>query len=231
VGFFAKINFTSNNEDSFLPIDAEDTRFLILKVPVMDRAKRVSRLEDALEPEIPAFLHYLSTRTLAHPEKGRLYFDDALLETEEKVKLIANSKDWCEQEFLAWVRDQFLDTYLAPELYFTGEDMLSAINDRSSVKFRRHAFTRMLQDTLKLTSKNSTYAQPVTAKFIRTEANTISALTERKQGRCYTLRAEQFLSPAEMEELRQSRAELMPAHLATATTHHLEPIHPDNLTF
>lgn len=223
VGFFAKISFTSNNEDTFIPIDEEDTRFLIMKVPQLSKAERNTRLLEQLEAEIPAFLAALATRQLYHSEKGRLYFDDELLETQEKLKLRENSKDWLQGEFEHWIKDQFLDTYLSPSLYFSLEEILDKLNDRAAVKFRRQPLARLLSSVYGLESKNSTYQQPYTVQKIRLEANALSTTHEVKKGRCYTLRAEQFLNPEELEELKQAAAELH-GHTTEPKTAALDPI-------
>lgn len=229
VGFFAKISFTSNNEDTFIPIDEEDTRFLIMKVPQLSKAERNTRLLEELEAEIPAFLAALATRQLYHSEKGRLYFDDELLETQEKLKLRENSKDWLQGEFEHWIKDQFLDTYLSPSLYFSLEEILDRLNDRAAVKFRRQPLARLLSSGYGLESKNSTYQQPYTVQKIRLEANALSTTHEVKKGRCYTLRAEQFLTPEELEELKQAAAELH-GHTTEPKTAALDPI-TDKLPF
>src|SRR5690606_1800071 len=63
VEFFGKFILCSNNEDSFIKIDSEETRFWVLKVPVL-KNEETQFLEHLVE-EIPAFLFYLESRKLS----------------------------------------------------------------------------------------------------------------------------------------------------------------------
>lgn len=76
VEFIGKFIFMSNEEGKALPIARGENRFAVFKVPTLaesgldDNPKQL----DVLESEIPAFLHYLSTRKLVHESSGRMHF-------------------------------------------------------------------------------------------------------------------------------------------------------------
>ena len=57
--FYGKIILTSNNEDKFARIDQEEIRFFIRKVPLPTIFNH--NIEKDMIPEIPAFLHHLTT--------------------------------------------------------------------------------------------------------------------------------------------------------------------------
>ncbi|MFC4232148.1 primase-helicase family protein [Parasediminibacterium paludis] len=93
--FFGKFILLSNNEDNFASIDAEEIRFWIIKVPVI-KGRNVNLLEDLLD-EIPAFLHYLSQRSILTKQVERHWFDTRLLKTEALAKIVENSKPTVEK--------------------------------------------------------------------------------------------------------------------------------------
>lgn len=200
VDFFGKVIICSNNERNFLPIDQNDSRFWITKV------RRYTGPEDPhirekMKAEIPALLHFLSERELAHPEKTRHWFSYNLLESEAKDKLKGGSKDWLQGEFEAWIREQFLDRYQWPELYFSIKEIEAGLNSStSSIRFRKMAINDLLHHVYKLKAKNSTFKVPL--PIVNGERQKeLGEETEKKKGRFYTFPAEMFLSPEEMKEI------------------------------
>ena len=107
---FVKFVLCSNDESGFVKIDAEETRFCIVKVPPIKETSDPHLLEK-MEKEIPAFLHYLKSRSMHYLERSRLYFDEELYRTpaldniiEASVSpLIKNVKDVIRSQFL-WQR-------------------------------------------------------------------------------------------------------------------------------
>jgi len=205
VSFFGKIVICSNNEDNFLPIDQEDSRFWVVKVNRYEGPEKTD-LEAEFIAAIPAFLQQLRSRQMVHPKTSRHWFAYQLFESEAKNKLKENSKDWLQTEVEAWLKTQFLDKYLAPEIYFSGEEVLEGVNANKAAQFRRKPLTRLLTEIYQLEPKNSTYQQPKKVEEIdrdRLIENPFAPHT--KKGRCYTFTAAQFLSPAELADLKKAR--------------------------
>lgn len=202
VDFFGKIILTSNRERNFLPIDQNDSRFWITKVHEFTGPEDPD-LMAKMKAEIPAFLHHLSNRKIVNPKKTRHWFSYNLLESEAKNKLKGGSKEWIESEFEAWLKEQFLDRYQWPELYFSITEIEQALNNSSSgVKFRKAAITDLLEHTYKLTAKNSSYPQPFPVVNGQRQIAIAGGLpTETVKGRKYTFKAEQFLTPSELAEI------------------------------
>ncbi|MGM1054549.1 MAG: primase-helicase family protein [Bacteroidota bacterium] len=67
VEFFGKFILCSNNEDNFIKIDREETRFWVLKVPSLKNEE--TDFLERLKAEIPALLYYLEHRQLATSHK------------------------------------------------------------------------------------------------------------------------------------------------------------------
>ncbi len=93
--FFGKFILLSNNEDNFATIDEEEIRFWIIKVPVI-KGRNVNLLDDLLD-EIPAFLHYLSQRSILSKQEERHWFNTKLLKTDALAKIVENSKPTVEK--------------------------------------------------------------------------------------------------------------------------------------
>lgn len=93
--FFGKFILLSNGEDNFASIEAEEIRFWVIKVPII-KGRNVNLLEDLLD-EIPAFLHFLSQRTILTKQVERHWFDTRLLKTEALAKIVENSKPTVEK--------------------------------------------------------------------------------------------------------------------------------------
>lgn len=60
IPFYGKIILTSNNEDRFAKVEEEEIRFFVRKVGRPQEFNHA--IEEELIKEVPAFLHYLSTR-------------------------------------------------------------------------------------------------------------------------------------------------------------------------
>lgn len=105
MSFFGKFILCSNNEDNFIQMEEEDNRFFVLKINVIHEENPF--LLDALKLEIPAFLHFISTRKIINPNKSRLWFSPEIYETDALMKVIKNSRHWTEKAMLNWFNDMF----------------------------------------------------------------------------------------------------------------------------
>ena len=75
VSNFAKLIMCSNDEKTFARIEAEDTRYWVIKVQSIPREERDPHMKEKLRSEIPAFLWFLQHRQMYYPEKTRLWFE------------------------------------------------------------------------------------------------------------------------------------------------------------
>lgn len=75
VSNFAKLIMCSNDEKSFARIEAADTRYWVIRVQSIPRDERDPHMQAKMVREIPAFLHFLTTRKMYYPERTRLWFE------------------------------------------------------------------------------------------------------------------------------------------------------------
>jgi len=88
--FIGKFILLSNNEDNFIQMEKEDSRFFVLKIPSVNIEDPY--LDKKLINEIPAFLHFLETRELFHQKESRLWFKSETYETDALRKIVKSSK-------------------------------------------------------------------------------------------------------------------------------------------
>lgn len=75
VSNFAKLIMCSNDEKTFAKIEAEDTRYWVVKVQSIPKDERDPHMKDKMPKEIPAFLYFLKNRHLYYKEATRLWFE------------------------------------------------------------------------------------------------------------------------------------------------------------
>ena len=75
VSNFAKLIMCSNDEKTFARIEAEDTRYWVIKVQSIPRDERDPHMQAKMLKEIPALLWFLRHRQMYYPERTRLWFE------------------------------------------------------------------------------------------------------------------------------------------------------------
>lgn len=191
IGFFGKFVITSNDEDNFISIDKDETRFWVNKVPVIKKDDPL--LVEKMAKEIPAFLHFLRNREILHPRVSRHWFEHSLLHNDALTKLKESSRGWFEKELIAIMEDLFF-TYEYHTLYFTISELSHMVNGgESAVKFRKADIKKQLEDKFGLESKNGRFQQP------NKPGDVYQLKTSEKKGRCFEFRVEDFLSPEKLE--------------------------------
>ena len=116
--FFAKFVFCSNNVDKPLIIDPGETRYWVREVPRLE-SDDVNFLSK-VKKEIPHLMyHLLNEREMSVGNKGRMYFDPAILFTPALQRIMMNSRSQVE----AAIYDLCDDI-----LSSTGEEKLSFVS-------------------------------------------------------------------------------------------------------
>ncbi len=124
VEFFGKFVLCSNNEENFIKIDHHETRFWVLKVPVIKK-EQTSYLEKLTE-EIPVFLYYLKHRKLHTTHQTRMWFSPTQIETPALRKLVQHNKNRIEKE-LANILLMVMEDNDMEKINFCAIDALNAI--------------------------------------------------------------------------------------------------------
>jgi len=151
VEFFGKFILCSNNEDNFIKIDSDETRFWVLKIPSL-RKEEIHFL-DLLESEIPAFLYFLQNRQLATRHKTRMWFTPEEIKTGALVNLMQNNRNRVEKELASMILSA-METFEVNEIDLCPLDALQVLN-RTRVKTDLTQLRQILRKDWKLTNQDN----------------------------------------------------------------------------
>tara|TARA_R110002050_G_scaffold54303_2_gene122908 strand:- start:650 stop:1846 length:1197 start_codon:yes stop_codon:yes gene_type:complete len=130
VEFFGKFILCSNNEDNFIKIDNNETRFWVLRIPSLK--KEETRFLEYLESEIAAFLYHLQHRELISPNKTRMWFSPSQIKTIALENLMQNNRNRVEKE-LASIILSAMETLELEEIRLCPLDALQLLS-RTRIK-------------------------------------------------------------------------------------------------
>lgn len=103
IAFFAKLVLCSNNEHLPVIIDAGETRYWVRKISRLDTDD--TGFLQKLKDEIPAFLHFLTQRTLSTNRESRMWFNPILLHTTALQRIIRSNRSRLEIEISELILD------------------------------------------------------------------------------------------------------------------------------
>ena len=159
VEFFGKFILCSNNEDSFIKIDADETRFWVLKISSIK--KENIDMFSSLKKEIPAFMHFLLYRKLSTSNQTRMWFTASQIKTKALIKLVQNNRNRVEKE-LANILMSIMEKYELNEVNLCPIDAVNILS-RTRVKTDVTQMRRILKRNWGLTNqKNSNLYQKYT---------------------------------------------------------------------
>ena len=179
--FFGKFILCSNNETSFIKIDADEIRFWVRKVKSFEN-EDVDFL-NKLMSEIPAFLHLLSNRQLSTENKSRMWFTPQQIKTKALQNLIKHSSSKIENE-IANVFINIMDSLDTEEVPFCFSDLLNFLN-KYKIKHDASEIKKIIKNNWKLQQQsNSNQYQKITI------TNDLDFYQNLSKGRYYTISRE-----------------------------------------
>ena len=126
--FFAKFVFCSNNVDKPLIIDPGETRYWVREVPKLE-SDDVNFLSK-VKKEIPYLMyHLLNERAMSVENKGRMYFDPAILFTPALQRIMMNSRSLVEAAIYD-LCDDILSSTGEEKLSFVSGDLRLILTDK-----------------------------------------------------------------------------------------------------
>ena len=156
--FFGKFILASNNETSFIKIDADEIRFWVLKIESFQK-EDVNFLEKLIN-EIPAFLHFLTNRKLSTENQSRMWFTTEQIKTKALQKLVKYNSNKLEIE-LANTLISIMESLDIETLDFSNSDLLNILN-KFRIKYDANEIKIILRKNWKLEqAKNSNQYQKV----------------------------------------------------------------------
>ncbi len=150
VEFFGNFILCSNNEENFIKIDGNETRFWVLKIPVFEK-ERTNFLHQLIS-EIPAFLFHLQQRRLATEHTTRMWFTPKQIKTDALKRLVQNNRNRVEKE-LATILLDAMEQFDINEIHLCPLDALQLLN-RTRIKTDLTQLRRLLKRDWKLENKD-----------------------------------------------------------------------------
>jgi len=137
VEFFGKFILCSNNENNFINIDQQETRYWVRKIPVLKHKDDL--ILDKIKKEIPAFLHFLTRRKLSTKKETRMWFTTDQIKTDALIKLKRNNRGRMEREMLN-MTEYIMDTEGISVVKICPKDVIDWLKYSS---FRNPSFTNV----------------------------------------------------------------------------------------
>lgn len=157
--FFGKFILCSNNETSFIKIDAEEIRFWVLKIEKFEK-EDVHFLEKLIS-EIPAFLNFLTNRELSTENQSRMWFTPQQIKTQALQRLVRFNSSKMEAE-LANVLMNTMESLDIEALEFCFSDLLNILN-KFRLKYDAVEIKKIVREMWELEpAKNSNQYQKIT---------------------------------------------------------------------
>ena len=157
--FFGKFILCSNNETSFIKIDADEIRFWILKIEKFEQED--VHFLNKLNQEIPAFLYFLTNRKLSTENNSRMWFTPAQIKTKALQKLVKYNSSKFETE-LANALLSTMESLDLEVIEFTNTDLLNILN-KFRIKYDANEIKIIIRKNWKLEqAKNSNQYQKIT---------------------------------------------------------------------
>lgn len=182
--FFGKFILCSNNETSFIKIDADEIRFWVLKVnPYKKEDVDILR---KLITEIPAFLYFLTNRKMSTENQTRMWFTPEQIKTNALLRLVRYNSNQIEKE-IANVLLNSMESLDIETIDFCFSDLLNILN-KFKIKYDAVEVKNIIRKNWKLEqAKNSNQYQKVSI------TNDLDFHQNLTKGRYYTITRD-FLS-------------------------------------
>ena len=179
--FFAKFVFCSNNVDKPLIIDPGETRYWVREVPRLenDDVNFLSKVKK----EIPYLMyHLLNEREMSVGNKGRMYFDPAILFTPALQRIMMNSRSQVEAAIYD-LCDDILSSTGEEKLSFVSGDLRLMLTDKG-IKADDASIRHVVKDLWRL----KPHATPSTyMRYIYGAGVYGSYATQSAKGRYFTV--------------------------------------------
>lgn len=195
VEFIGKFIFISNDESKFITIGKGETRYFVVKVPVLQTD--ITDMKEKLNKEIPAFLHFIQNRKLHYPLKSRMYFDFEVYKTEQLQKVIEASTAKVETPIRELIIDTFDMVPDAIELSFSPRDIFEELSDK--IKWIDETMIRnSLRDDFKLEpEKQQRYSY---YSFKDSRISEVGIISYKRNGKPYLFKVQDFFGHDESKK-------------------------------
>jgi hypothetical protein len=221
INYYGKVIICSNDADRVMKIEDGESRWFVVRVPVIPPEKKDPDLELKLKAEAEAFIHFIYNRNIFHPRSDRLWFKSEWFITEQFKVIVETTKNRIDRVFEDWIREQFM-LYRLPVLRYSMKYLTEVFNDPKTSKYKidgielkNYLVDRkgMTPDVPQRFSIPIGYDVPEEASSLPPKIMYQSVLQ-----RPYKFVAEEWIKPAEVEQWKQPIRTTATAELVTVVT-------------
>lgn len=178
VEFFGKIILCSNNEDNFMVIGVQETRYWVRKVPTLKKLDPdfLYKLED----ELPHFLHFLLHRQLSSSKSSRMWFTPEQIYTPALRRVKSYSVNKVELELFETIKE-IMESRELTEFCLTNTHAKKLL-ERSGLNVSRSHVRKILEEVWQLKQ------YPNASNFTAYQYDSNGSIYERdEKGRYYKI--------------------------------------------
>lgn len=135
IPYYAKIIICSNDADRLMKIEEGESRWFVVRVPVIPKENRDPDLENKMKAEAEAWLYFLQHRPIFHKRVDRLWFSPDDFITEQFKIIVEATKNRVDRVFEDWIQEQFM-LYRLPVLRFSQKFLTEVFNDPKNSKYK-----------------------------------------------------------------------------------------------
>lgn len=221
VNYYGKLWISSNDADRVMKIDDGESRWFVVRVPVIQAEDRDPDLEVKLKAEVEAMLYFLHHRPIHHPRTDRLWFKPEWFITDQYRVIVETTKNRIDRVFETWLREQFLQFKL-PVLRYTATLLVKIFNDPKNSKYKIDELdlkTYLANKGMVPTKDSMYHKSPMGYKeTIYTEGSGMEPMDQTPQitwwsgtGRYYEFRADKWLTADELPKMDEHTENPKPA--------------------
>lgn len=135
IAYYGKLIICSNDADRVMKIEEGESRWFVVRVPVIDKDKKDPDLEVKMKAEAEAFLHFIYNRQIFHKREDRLWFNPDHFITDQFKIIVEATKNRVDRVFEDWIQEQFL-LYRLPVLRYSQKHLTEVFNDPKNSKYK-----------------------------------------------------------------------------------------------
>lgn len=196
VPFYAKIIICSNDADSLMKIDEGEIRWFVVRVKPFE--KEIVNLRETMRGEIPAFLNFLSTRQIAHPQEGRAWFNPEYIKTEQLQKIIETTRPRIERVVDDYIIETF-ETFKCSAFKIDLKGLAERINQGGFSKYKidTHELKVYLKDKKGMQPGNT---ERISFPFFSDTPTMQLEFDSSRVARCYHFKVDEWVKAAKVVE-------------------------------
>ncbi|SHK60626.1 hypothetical protein SAMN04488007_3371 [Maribacter aquivivus] len=188
IPFYGKFILCSNNEENFIYVDNEEIRYWVRKIPKLAKNGDNPDMLEALEKEIPHFIHLLTNRKISTKKTTRMWFTKEQIHTAALDKLVKSNKTFIHKELEQILLDEF-DMFDQDVLKYSNADLVKKLSE-NNIRVSSSKVTEAIKVHMGLETTNSSYKKHHMSILRETRKPFVE--TTHHKGRHYTFTREKM---------------------------------------